>query len=153
MFYQPTLIIRHRRENKKKCTLQPIIHRTDCQFLRYPSCKLPNTDSHFLLSFDGPALSEKDQHLGIILLDGTWKRAACMYTQLFKGRQIEKRSLPQHFVTAYPRRQLDCDDPDRGLASIEALYLAYKLLGREDESLLNGYHWKEQFLQNNLVFF
>jgi pre-rRNA-processing protein TSR3 len=56
------------------------------------------------------------------------------------------RSLPSHYKTAYPRRQLDCPDPERGLASIEALYAAYSILGRSTDGLLDRYHWKEEFL-------
>ena len=38
------------------------------------------------------------------------------------------------------------DDPPQGLASIEALYVAMKVLGFDDPSLLDGYHWKDEFL-------
>jgi pre-rRNA-processing protein TSR3 len=48
--------------------------------------------------------------------------------------------------TAYPRVSKVFDDPTAGLASIEALYLARKLLGDDDPSLLDGYHWKAPFL-------
>ena len=39
------------------------------------------------------------------------------------------------------------EDPTGGLASIEALYLAKRLLGDDDASLLDGYHWREEFLR------
>ena len=39
-------------------------------------------------------------------------------------------------------------DPEAGLASIDALYVARRLLGDDDPSLLDGYHWKDQFLAN-----
>jgi pre-rRNA-processing protein TSR3 len=38
------------------------------------------------------------------------------------------------------------DDPANGLASVEALYVARRLLGDDDPSLLAQYHWREQFL-------
>jgi pre-rRNA-processing protein TSR3 len=37
------------------------------------------------------------------------------------------------------------------LASIEALYMAYHLLGRPTEGLLDGYRWAEVFLELNEV--
>jgi hypothetical protein len=40
-------------------------------------------------------------------------------------------------------------DPDNGLASIEALYLAYHILGRPTAGLLDHYHWADAFLEAN----
>ncbi len=57
------------------------------------------------------------------------------------------RSLPSHYRTAYPRRQQDCPDPERGLASIEAIYLCYLLLQRQTKGILDHYYWKEQFFK------
>jgi pre-rRNA-processing protein TSR3 len=39
-------------------------------------------------------------------------------------------------------------DPLGGLASVEALFLARLLLGERDESLLEDYYWKTEFLKN-----
>jgi pre-rRNA-processing protein TSR3 len=66
---------------------------------------------------------------------------------------LPRRSLPEEFVTAYPRRQSDCSEPDRGLASVEALAVAHALMGRPWLSLLDLYHWKEDFLQKNSSIF
>lgn len=143
------LIIRHRRENKKKCSLEPIKTRSDCIFFNYPGCQLPSTENYYLLSFEGPLLSKKDANKGIILIDGTWKKAALMERQLFGEKKVVTRSLPRELITAYPRRQLDCQNPDQGLASIEALYAAYILLGRDPSGLLDGYFWRDHFLAIN----
>lgn len=151
--YPNTLIIRHRKENKKKCSLQPIVGRKDCTFLSYPSTKLPDIKNYVLLSFEGKPLSKEDQDKGIILLDGTWAKASTMEKELFKDLNIETRTLPSYFITAYPRKQTGCDLPDQGLASIEALYIAYFLLGRDTKGLLEKYYWKEEFLKNNESFF
>jgi pre-rRNA-processing protein TSR3 len=35
------------------------------------------------------------------------------------------------------------------LASIEAIYIAYWILGRDVTGLLDNYHWKDLFLQKN----
>jgi pre-rRNA-processing protein TSR3 len=56
------------------------------------------------------------------------------------------RSLPADWKTAYPRRQTECPDPERGLSSVEALFLAHQILGRSTEGLLARYHWRDQFL-------
>jgi pre-rRNA-processing protein TSR3 len=40
-------------------------------------------------------------------------------------------------------------DPDNGLASVEALYLAHHILGRPVEGLLDHYHWAAEFLELN----
>ena len=57
------------------------------------------------------------------------------------------RSLPKGLVTAYPRVSKVFEDPREGLASIEALSLAQKLMGHDDLSLLDNYRWKEAFSQ------
>ena len=62
---------------------------------------------------------------------------------------IVRRRIPEHFRTAYPRRQDDCADPERGLSSIEAIYISYHILGRDTSHLLDNYHWKDLFLQKN----
>jgi pre-rRNA-processing protein TSR3 len=64
--------------------------------------------------------------------------------------KVPPRSL-QGFKTAYPRVSKRGTDPDNGLASVEALYIAYHLLGRPLVGLLDHYHWREDFLRlNNL---
>ncbi len=151
--YPQTFIVRHRRENKKKCSLQPILGRKDCQFFTYPGCILPNLENHILLGFDGPEISKADCSKGIILIDGTWKRAEIMEKELFSCKKVQVRSLPKNIYTAYPRRQPDCSNPELGLASIEALYVAYWLMERDLEGLLDGYYWKDFFLEENKYFF
>ena len=144
-----TIILRHRRENLKKCSLRGLENRPDMQFFTYPTAKLPDLKGYVLLSLDAPVLTEDDKDFGIFLLDATWRWADKMDQFVQQHAIIEKRSLPGHFKTAYPRRQLDCPDPDAGLASIEALYIAYHILGRESQNLLDHYHWKDQFLSLN----
>lgn len=147
--FPPTIILRHRRENLKKCSLRGLEARDDCLFFTYPKDMLPDLSSYCLLTMDAPVLSEVDKDLGIFLIDGTWRYAELMERQLPKPHQFERRSLPAGFQTAYPRRQEDCPDPTRGLASVEALYLAYALLGRNTEGLLDNFYWREEFLQIN----
>jgi len=147
---QFTYIFRHRKENLKKCSLQPLVGREDLQFINYPlrtSIELPSNT--VVLSFDGPPLSEKDKDSNLVLIDATWNLAMTMEKGLAPFiAHLPKRSLPPQARTAYPRRQTGCLDPDRGLASIEALYLAYRAVGRDTNGLLDHYYWKEQFLQS-----
>jgi pre-rRNA-processing protein TSR3 len=148
-----TWILRHRRENLKKCSLRGLEGRKDLQFYTYPIDTLPPLDGTIVLSVEAPLLTEADAQRRLLLIDGTWKHASVMFNQLPHPERIEKRSLPPELKTAYPRRQEDCIDPDRGLASIEALYAAYVLLKRNPEGLLDHYHWKKAFLEKNAFLF
>jgi pre-rRNA-processing protein TSR3 len=145
--FPTTLILRHRRENLKKCSLRGLEARRDCLFLTYPKDALPPLEGYLLLALDGPVLSQQDAPHGLLLIDGTWRHAETILRSLPSG--LPRRSLPHALLTAYPRRQLDCADPQRGLASVEALFAAYALMGRETRGLLDRYYWKERFLLQN----
>jgi pre-rRNA-processing protein TSR3 len=153
MFLFPqTIILRHRKENLKKCSLRGLEERPDFRFFTYPKETLPDLTGYVLLTIDAPLLTAADRDFGIFLIDGTWTYAERMERQLPTPHRFERRSLPTHYRTAYPRRQHhDCPDPSRGLASIEALYVAYAILGRNAEGLLNHFYWKEEFLKLNFV--
>lgn len=145
--FLPTTIFRHRKENLKKCSLNGLEGRSDLEFLTYPIDPLPPLEGQVVLSMEGPLLSEEDKGKGLLLIDGTWKYAALMERQV-KG-EYERRSLPKGFRTSYPRKQTECKDPERGLASVEALYIAYHILGYETVGLLDHYYWREAFLELN----
>ncbi|MGL4348512.1 MAG: ribosome biogenesis domain-containing protein [Chlamydiales bacterium] len=151
--FPPTIIIQHRKENKKKCSLQYLKEHTNIPFHFYPRNPLPNLKEHMLLTLDAPALTPADKNMGICLLDATWRYAEKMHKSVITSYpKIICRSLPSRCVTAYPRKQTNCSSPERGLASIEALFLAYLILAREPLFLLNGYIWKESFLSLNKHF-
>ena len=149
--FPPTVVIRHRLENLKKCSLRGLEGRPDFVFLTYPYSSLPELSNYIILALDAPPLTEKDAAHGLLILDATWRYASKMYQPLKDQPHFLYRSLPGHYRTAYPRRQLDCPDPERGLASIEAIYLSYRLLQRETKGLLDLYHWKENFLKINKI--
>ena len=44
---------------------------------------------------------------------------------------------------------LQTSDPDNGLASVEALFVAYHILGRPTTGLLDHYRWAAEFLRAN----
>lgn len=123
--------------------------REDCRFFTYPTSTLPDLSRHLLLAMDAPPLQAADSDKGIFLLDATWRYAAKMLHFVENQFPIDKRSIPKGFRTAYPRRQDDCPNPEEGLASIEALYIAYIILGRDPKGLLDNYYWKEEFLKKN----
>jgi len=151
----PTCIIRHQRENLKKCSLTGLEGRADLIFFRYPDCVqggggLPDFSGNYvLLDIDGPPLSEEDSASGLVIVDATWRLAAKIVANVTALKGVPRRSLPAGYETAYPRRQNDCPDPRAGLASIEALFLAYHLLGRDVTGLLDRYYWKAAFLSRN----
>ena len=147
----PTFVIRHRLENLKKCSLRGLEDRPDFIFFTYPYKMLPDLTGYIVLTLDGPPLTEADKNSGFLIVDATWRYAAKMMKPLENQPQFIYRSLPAHFRTAYPRRQNDCPDPDRGLASIEAIYLSYMLAGRDTSGLLDNYYWKNEFLTINSI--
>lgn len=147
--FLPTVILRHRKENLKKCSLRGLEEREDCLFLRYPCAELPSLENYLLLDLEGEEISEADGNRGLFLIDATWRYATEMIKKISLPRTIIRRSLPRHFRTAYPRYQTGCAIPDQGLASIEALFLAYHLMGRPTQGLLDNYYWKESFLEKN----
>jgi pre-rRNA-processing protein TSR3 len=150
--FPPTIIIRHRLENLKKCSLRGLESRPDFIFITYPYyTELPPLNQYIVLTMDAPALSQEDAGYGILLIDATWRYAAKMLKPLENRPELLYRSLPAHYRTAYPRCQHDCPDPHRGLASIEALYLTYLLLQRNTEGLLDKYYWKNQFISLNKI--
>jgi len=61
---------------------------------------------------------------------------------------VPVRSLPP-LVTAYPRSSKVSEDPEGGLATIEALYAAYRILGRDTSALLDHYRWGQEFIELN----
>jgi pre-rRNA-processing protein TSR3 len=124
-------------------------------FFRYPDCalgkeNLPALSGYVLLDIEGEPLSPDEAYSGIVVLDATWRLAQKMRKQIPELHCIEKRSIPKGFVTAYPRRQNDCIDPEAGLASIEAIFVAHSILGLDTSNLLNNYYWKDAFLEKNL---
>ncbi|MGK5595097.1 MAG: hypothetical protein ACSNEK_07050 [Parachlamydiaceae bacterium] len=148
--FPPTFILRHRKENLKKCSLSGLENREDVRFFSYPNSQLPSLDQHLLLVMEGAEeLSPRDHYYGILLLDSTWRYLDKMLPFVEKRGNVVKRTLPHTFKTAYPRRQEDCVDPERGLSSIEALYVAYHILNRDNSTLLDSYYWKNQFLKIN----
>ena len=101
---------------------------------------VPELPGYVRLAADGPKLAPADADRGLLLLDGSWRWAAAM-TRAFQ--HVPARSL-RGYKTAYPRISKLGTDPDNGLASVEALYLAYCILRRSVEGLLDHYRWRDE---------
>jgi pre-rRNA-processing protein TSR3 len=143
--FPPTVIVRHGHENPRKCSVLPLRGRADLVFLNYPVRNRPSLQGYLRLAADGPPLSVEDAAVGLLLLDGSWRWAASMTGDF---RDVPPRSL-HGYRTAYPRASKLGTDPDNGLASVEALFVAYHLLGRDTAGLLDHYHWRVEFLRLN----
>jgi len=138
------VVIRHPRENLKKCSLRFLHGRENFTFLKAHDKFSFDASGHILLEIDAPVISPADLGKPILLLDSTWALLPKIKAKL-TGNPIP-RSLPSTIKTAYPRQSKVFTDPDCGLATLEALYCALLLMGINDPSLLDYYHFKDQFL-------
>lgn len=145
--YPPTIIIRHPRENPRKCSILPLRGRADIVFYHYPIKHRPDMSGYVRLAAEGPELSLADAGCGLLLLDGSWRWADAMMRDF---QDVSPRSL-HGYQTAYPRVSKRGTDPDNGLASIEALVIAYHILGRPLDGLLDNYRWAEAFRRLNAL--
>jgi pre-rRNA-processing protein TSR3 len=143
--YPPTVIVRHPKENPRKCSILPLQAREDLILLKHPVADKPDLRRYIRLAAEGLELSEADKDSGVLLLDGSWRWAESM-TRAFLD--VPPRSL-HGYRTAYPRVSKRGTDPNNGLASVEALFLAYHILGRPTAGLLDHYRWAEEFLLLN----
>jgi pre-rRNA-processing protein TSR3 len=163
----PVVIIRHPKEKRRKCTVEPLRGRPGFTFYNARPGFVFEASNCLLLSVDAPCLSPADAawlnnppsptreenieknpthaKRTLLLLDAAW-RLLPVLEKCLSGIP-RKRSLPATLKTAYPRLSKMTEDPTQGLASIEALYAALALLGHNDPGLLDDYHWKEDFLE------
>lgn len=139
-----TVVVFHPRERRAKCTVRPLRGRPDLAFCNFP--RMPYDLSGYVrLGLGGPILGPADEDKGLLVLDGTWRHVEPMERA---HAAVPVRSLPP-LETAYPRTSKVRSDPDGGLATIEAIYAAYRLLGRETSGLLDHYHWAQDFIDRN----
>jgi len=143
--WPPTLIVRHPRERPQRCSILPLRGRPDLVFLAYPIRHMPDMSGYVRLDPEGEPLTPADRECGLLLLDGSWRWARVMTRQFI---HIPPRSL-RGYYTAYPRVSRLYSDPPEGLATVEALFLAYRILGRPTAGLLDHYHWRDEFLRRN----
>lgn len=145
-----------RTERASKCTILPLAYRDDFRIRRIRrGVGLDPLTGDLLLHPDGESLATLAPRL---LRDGGVARLSavdCVWKQL-PGflRWIPEplpllAAIPPGFETAYPRKNKVGRDPDGGLATIEALFLADAFLGGWDETLFAEYHFGPAFLGLN----
>lgn len=145
--FPQTVIVFHPRERRAKCSVRPLRGRPDVAFCNYP--RMPyDLAGYVRLGLGGPVLTPLDANCGLLVLDGTWRHVEPMERA---HADIPVRSLPP-LLTAYPRTSKVRLDPGGGLATIEAIYAAYRLLGRDATGLMDHYHWANDFIERNQGF-
>ena len=143
--FPPTIIVVHPKERRKKCTAEPLRGQTGFVFWKFPKVSADPLEDYVRLGFGGPLLSSDDAERGLLILDGTWRWTEVMQRSF---NRLPVRSLPA-WKTAFPRISRTFEDPQGGLATIEAIFAAYRILGRETGSLLADYVWADEFLERN----
>ncbi len=143
------ILLRLNKESPKKCSLTPLRERKEWP-IRWIHCSIGDAvevGEVTLLHPDGDPLGPADTTRPLLLIDSSWRDLP----KVLRGvtGTLHKRCLPKGLVTAYPRKSSLFEDPETGLASIEALHAAVAMLGQRDDRLLEGYHWAQQYLDDN----
>ena len=139
-------IVVRRGEAASKCTIRPLRGTPGLEFLRYPLAAPCDFPGALLLAPGAAPLTAADASRPLLLLDASWRHARSML-RAFPG--IETRAIPPGWRTAYPRQSKVSEDPDGGLATVEALHAALALTGRRDDTLLAHYRWAADYLRLN----
>lgn len=142
-----TVVIRHPRENRKKCSLRHLCGRSDFEFHNAADGFSFDATGYLVLEIGAPEISSADAGLPILLLDSTWLLLPKIKAKI-RGNYVA-RSIPQCVKTAYPRKSKLAEDPSGGLATVEALFAALYFSGRPDFSVLDGYPFADDFLKIN----
>ncbi len=143
-------------ETANKCTIAPLADRPDFQLfpVRGEGLIGPLTAS-VLLHHEGECLTKLSAQLppvaAIACVDCVWRRLPKLLGKLQwkDGEEPALGRIPSGFVTAYPRVGLPEHDPEGGLATIEALFVAAAILGQWDPSLLSRYYFGAKFIGLN----
>lgn len=141
----PTILVVHPRERRSKCSVEALRGRDGFVFWTFPSQGPESLEGYVRLGMGGPVIGPDDAGGGLLILDGTWRLASKMESDY---AELPVRSLPE-LQTAYPRTSKLFEDPAGGLATIEALWAAYRLMGRPTDKLLDHYQWAERFVEAN----
>ena len=141
-----TIVLIHRKENLKKCSIWPLHVRPDFDFFFFPD-EMPVLDPARLirLGIGGQPLGPCDLQKELVILDATWRLVQKMEEACV---DIPVRSIGQ-YQTAYPRVSDQNTDPFQGLATVEALFCAHLELGLPTQGILQHYYWREDFLRIN----
>lgn len=139
-------------ETANKCTIAPLAYRSDFRLYRVKGeDTLGPLASEILLHPEGPCLTEIKKSVqvkGIATIDCVWRRVDPIIRRVAAPLPMLAR-IPDGFQTAYPRHSKHGFDPDCGLATIEAIFVARALLGVWDVTLLSHYHFGPEFVDLN----
>jgi ribosome biogenesis protein Tsr3 len=100
------------------------------------------------ISLDAVAAGQRQEVKILSAIDCTWKRLGSVL-KLIAEPLPRLVKIPPGFVTAYPRRNKQNRDPEVGLATIEAVFIAAAFLGHWDETLFSHYAFGKAFLDLN----
>lgn len=163
MFYE---IILDSQETANKCTIAPLIHRPDFHVFRVRGATtLGPLHAPILLHHQGQCLTKIRDSLqgdlanglgstiqGIASIDCVWRRLDPLIHRI-TGKIPQFARIPDGFETAYPRRSSKNTDPDGGLATIEAIFVASAILGNWDSTLFSEYYFGRKFIALNALRF
>jgi len=138
-------------ETENKCTVTPLRDRPDFRFVPvFGQGPLGPLSAPVLLHPEGRCLTEIEVSRPVEALacvDCVWRRLPKILPRLqWSGEPATLVKIPAGFVTAYPRTGFD---PEGGLATIEAIFIAAALLGNWDVTLLSRYYFGRAFVERN----
>jgi pre-rRNA-processing protein TSR3 len=141
-------------ETANKCTIAPLADRPD--FRLFPvrgEGLIGPLSASLLLHHEGECLTRlaSPEVQTLASVDCVWRRLPKLVEKLEwqNNRKPVLGRIPFGFVTAYPRVGLPHQDPEGGLATIEALFIAVAVLGHWDSSLLSRYYFGPRFIELN----
>ncbi len=140
-----------KKENKRQCTVYPLRYRKDFRFYYFhKNAPISQPQSDVLLHVNGVPIQEYTKKIqSIAVVDCVWKKVEPAL-KLMENPLPPLVKIPGDFVTAYPRKsKYENLDPEGGLATIEAIFIAGAFLNNWDESLLSNYYFKKEFLKCN----
>jgi len=139
-------VVRHPRENLKKCSLSHLHGEPSFEFLTASDGFSFDAAGFTLLEMGAPPITEADADRPFLLLDSTWNLLGRIRRKVYGN--FMPRSIPPAILSAYPRVSKMHDDPS-GLATVEALYAALRLMGKADVRIIRNYKFAQLFLEIN----
>lgn len=137
-------------ETSNKCTILPLAYRSDFNIMRGDKARTLAAD--ILLHPEGVPLQSLNREefpvQRLAAIDCVWRRLSPILQKIAQPLPLLVR-IPAEFVTAYPRASRKDFDPEGGLATIEAIFIAAAFLGNWDQSLLREYYFAEKFIEDN----
>jgi len=146
-------------ETPNKCTIAPLVYRKDFRLIGVTKkLTLGPLRSDLLLHPEGECLTNLREQFAhapptsIAAIDCIWRRLSPILKRVEGSLPVLAR-IPAGIVTAYPRKADNGSDPDGGLATIEAIFVAAALLGNWDPTLLSEYYFGRKFVELNAKLF